>query len=202
LGEGIQANLFVTGTDWEYGINLDWVGLVIEAVTGQTLGEYMKQYIFDPLGMHSSTFVTSEEQNARHAFMHQRGPDKHLSETDPKIAYGEKVEVHLGGVGLHSTPADYSAVLHALLNEGVGRNGAQILKKDSVDVLFKDQTTPMGIALEKTLVSVVPEVATTAPLVPGVPKAGTFGGLMLGADLPSGRSAGSVWWAGVTNCFW
>lgn len=178
------------------------MGLVIEAVAGQALGVYMKQHIFDPLEMNCSTFITSEEQNARHAFMHQRAPDKHLFETDPKIAHGEKVEVHLGGAGLHSTAADYTAVLHALLNEGIGRNGAQILKKESVDILFQDQTTPMGISMERTLVSAVPEVASTSPLAPGIPKAFTFGGLMLDVNLPSGRSAGSVSWAGATNCFW
>jgi len=190
------------GTNWEYSTSLDWTGLVIEAVTGQTLGAYMKQHIFDPLGMQSSTFVTNAEQNARHAFIHQRAPDKHLSEINLKVAYGEKVEVHLGGAGLHSTPADYTAVLLALLNEGAGGTGAQILKKESVDILFQDQTTPMGISLEKTLITAIPELTNTVPLVPGVPKAWTFGGLKLDVNLPSGRSTGSVWWAGIANCFW
>jgi methyl acetate hydrolase len=85
------------GTAWEYGMSIDWVGLVIEKVTGQKLGAYMQQHIFDPLGMHSTTFSLNEEHGTRRARMHLRAPDQHLSEIDPKNVYGDKVDFHLGG---------------------------------------------------------------------------------------------------------
>jgi hypothetical protein len=85
------------GTGWEYGTSLDWVGLVIEKVSGLTLGAYMQQHIFDPLGINSTTFAPSEEHAARRAQIHFRASNKQLSEIDAKTVFGETVVVHLGG---------------------------------------------------------------------------------------------------------
>jgi CubicO group peptidase (beta-lactamase class C family) len=73
------------------------MGQIIEKVTGQTLGAYMQQHIFDPLGIHSTTFELNAEQAARHTHIHMRASDKHLIETDPVNVYGGKVEIHTGG---------------------------------------------------------------------------------------------------------
>jgi CubicO group peptidase (beta-lactamase class C family) len=51
--------LFDPGERWEYGINLDWVGKIVEAVSGQRLGDYLQHNIFAPLGMHSTSFQLS-----------------------------------------------------------------------------------------------------------------------------------------------
>jgi methyl acetate hydrolase len=51
--------LFDPGERWEYGINIDWVGKVVEAVSGQRLGDYLQHNLFAPLGMHSTSFKIS-----------------------------------------------------------------------------------------------------------------------------------------------
>ena len=50
------------GTAREYGSSTDWLGLVIEKLSGQRLGNYLKQHVYGPLGMHDSTFAPSDEQ--------------------------------------------------------------------------------------------------------------------------------------------
>ena len=57
---------FDPGDKWEYGINIDWVGRLVEAVSGQTLDVYFRDKIFAP-GMKDSGYVTSDEQRARQA---------------------------------------------------------------------------------------------------------------------------------------
>jgi methyl acetate hydrolase len=53
------------GTQREYGVNTDWLGLVVEALSAQTLDVYLAEHVYDPLGMSDSTFSPSDEQRAR-----------------------------------------------------------------------------------------------------------------------------------------
>jgi len=189
---------FEPGTCWEYGMGMDWLGLVIEKVTGQTLDAYMKEHISTPLGIHA-TFLTDTAQD--HAHLHLRTPDNNLSEIDPMIAQGDKIEMHAGGVGLHSSVVGHTTVLLALLNEGEV-NGKHILKKESVDLLFAEQSTPIEKAMQNPKETTSPEISNNVAVPPGIPVVWTFGGMKFNCDLPTGRSSGSVWWSGVTNCFW
>src|SRR5919198_4798160 len=67
--------LFDPGERWEYGINIDWVGKMVEAVSGQRLDRYFQENIFGPLGMKDTSFKLSPSQRARLASVHQRGAD-------------------------------------------------------------------------------------------------------------------------------
>ena len=60
-------------TIWEYGINIDYAGMVVEALSGLTLGEYCKKNIFEPLGLKNITFFPSAEQKKNIMTMYQRG---------------------------------------------------------------------------------------------------------------------------------
>eukprot|EP00026_Physarum_polycephalum_P009033 Phypoly_transcript_09143.p1 GENE.Phypoly_transcript_09143~~Phypoly_transcript_09143.p1 ORF type:complete len:403 (+),score=70.33 Phypoly_transcript_09143:95-1303(+) len=194
---------FEPGTDWQYSVSLDWVGIIVENVTGQSLGAYMEKHIFEPLGIKSTAFSLSDEQVARHSHVHLRLPEKNLTEIDSSMVYVPKVDNHNGGGGSHSTASDYAAVLRAILNEGegpTGPNGPRILKKETVDLLFADQTTAAGITI-KQLNTNVPIATNDVPFPPG-PKYFAFGGLVFGFDLPTGRPAGSLFWTGLPNCFW
>src|SRR5215471_6511685 len=67
--------LFDPGERWFYGINIDWAGKMVEAVTGQKLGQYMHRNLFEPLGMASTAFKISDDMRKRLAKIHHRGPD-------------------------------------------------------------------------------------------------------------------------------
>jgi methyl acetate hydrolase len=69
---------FDPGERWEYGINIDWAGRMVETVSGQDLDAYMREHIFIPLGMHDTGFMPDSEQTARTAQVHARNPDGSL----------------------------------------------------------------------------------------------------------------------------
>jgi len=70
--------VFDPGARWEYGINLDWVGLIVQSVSGQTLDAYVAEHITKPLGMKDTSFAPTPEQRARQTSVHQRMPDGSL----------------------------------------------------------------------------------------------------------------------------
>jgi methyl acetate hydrolase len=67
------------GTRWEYGINIDWVGRIVEAVSGENLNDYLRAHVFDPLGMRDSGFLLRPDQDARRVPTHARGADGSLT---------------------------------------------------------------------------------------------------------------------------
>src|ERR1700729_673904 len=70
-----QPLLADPGDAWEYGISIDWVGQLIEKVSGQSLRDYLRKNLFDPLGMDHTDFIQTAEQKARRATVHQKHPD-------------------------------------------------------------------------------------------------------------------------------
>jgi len=67
------------GTRWEYGINIDFVGKAVEAVSGVTLDRYLRDNLFAPLGMDDTGFKLGASQRARLVGMHARGEDGALA---------------------------------------------------------------------------------------------------------------------------
>ena len=67
--------VFDPGDKWEYGVNTDWVGRLVEEMSGQPLDVYFRERIFGPLRMRDSGYRTSDEQRSRQARVHQRQPD-------------------------------------------------------------------------------------------------------------------------------
>ncbi|HEV8681047.1 MAG TPA: serine hydrolase domain-containing protein, partial [Stellaceae bacterium] len=95
---------FDPGARWEYGINIDWVGRIVEAISGQKLDAYLRERVFAPLGMADTMFVPSAEQRVRQASVHQRAGDGSLvPQPLPPLA---TPEFYAGGGGLCSTAGD------------------------------------------------------------------------------------------------
>jgi CubicO group peptidase (beta-lactamase class C family) len=70
---------FDPGERWEYGINIDWAGRIVEQLSGRNLDEYFRERIFAPLGMVDTGFLPTPEQQARRASVHQRQADGSLA---------------------------------------------------------------------------------------------------------------------------
>jgi CubicO group peptidase (beta-lactamase class C family) len=92
------------GEKWEYGVGVDFAGKAVEGVTSQKLGRYMKENIFDPLGMKDTAFKIGDEQRKRLAKIHSRTPEG-LVATDTEIP--QEPEFEMGGGGLYGTVGDY-----------------------------------------------------------------------------------------------
>src|SRR5438132_3130875 len=96
--------VFDPGDRWEYGINIDWVGRAIEAVSGQPLSVYFRDKIFTPLGMTDTEYAISSDQQSRLVQRHQRKGDGSLEAMPPERP--PQREFWSGGGGLYSTGRD------------------------------------------------------------------------------------------------
>ena len=124
--------LFDPGDRWDYGIGIDWAGKMVEAVSGQGLGEYMKENLFDPLGMDDTGFRITPAMQERIAIVHGRGDDGDWIPME--FAIDQDPEFETGGVGLYSTVEDYLKFIRMILNKGAA-NGHRLLKPETVEAM-------------------------------------------------------------------
>src|SRR6516164_682932 len=87
--------VFDPGEQWEYGINIDWIGKAVERVSGQKLGDYFAEHLFGPIGMRDTGFKLTPERRARLVGMHARGQDGTLAPMDFELT--QEPEFEMGG---------------------------------------------------------------------------------------------------------
>src|SRR4051794_33676635 len=138
--------VFDPGERWEYGINIDWVGRAIEAVTGQQLAVYFRQNILKPLGMADTDYAISPAQQQRLVRVHQRKSDGALEPITPPDPPWR--EFWSGGGGLYSTARDYIIFLQALMNQGRFRGG-QLLQLKTVALVNQKQNCKIAAGVLK-----------------------------------------------------
>lgn len=152
--------LFEPGERWEYGIGIDWVGKIIEAVTGQRLGIYLHDHVLGPLGMGDTAFRISSGMRARLATVHQRGDDGVLTPTQFEIP--QEPEFEMGGGGLYSTATDYLKFIRMILNEGSGQDG-RVLKAETIDLMSRNHMGDLSVHLLKTADRPSPTTPSSSP---------------------------------------
>jgi CubicO group peptidase (beta-lactamase class C family) len=184
------------GERWEYGVNTAWLGLVVEAVSGQPLEAYLAEHVFGPLGMTDATFAPSETQRGRLMQVHQRTADGGLAHSEFEMP--AEPELAFGGEGAYATAGDYMRFLRAILRGGE-LDGARILRPETVDLMFTDHLE--GAPLPELMKSAIPELTNDVPSLPC--KQGWGLGLHLVLeDLPGMRRAGTGDWAGLFNSYY
>jgi methyl acetate hydrolase len=184
------------GTLWEYGVNTDWLGLVVEAVSGQTLDVYLAEHLFGPLGMADTTFSPSVEQRARLMPIKARTPGDDLVALDLDLPLDP--EWAAAGHGSYATVTDYGYFIRAMLNDGE-LDGARILNAETVELAFSDQIE--GIPMPEVMKSADHTLSNDVPALP-VPQSWGLGFHLVSVDLPAMRSAGTGDWAGIFNCYY
>jgi methyl acetate hydrolase len=189
--------LFDPGTRWQYGISTDWIGQVVEAVSGQGLDAYLAEHVFGPLGMVDTTFSPGVEQRSRLMPVHARTGDGALVLSGFELPAAP--EIWLAGTGSYGTARDYGRFLSALLGEG-SLGGVRVLRPEAVELAFTDHLG--GIALPEVMRSVVPELLPDIPSLP-VRQGWGLGFHLVQEDLEGMRRAGTGDWAGLFNTyFW
>jgi len=191
-----QPLLFDPGDRWEYGINIDWVGRTIEAVSGQPLEVYFREKIFAPLGMSDTDYAISAAQQTRLVGAHQRKPDGSL-EPIP-VADPPWREFWSGGGGLYSTGRDYLVFLQMLMHQGAF-NGVRLLRPETVALMGQNQIGDINAGVAKTA---MPLRSNDFDFFPGIPCKWGLGYMINTEPGPNGRSAGSVTWAGIYNTYY
>jgi methyl acetate hydrolase len=183
------------GQRFEYSMATDWVGSVVENVSGMSLDQYFQANIFDPLGMKEITVKMTDEQRARSVPVHARTPDGGFAVTE--FDWNQEPEFWAGGHCLYSTPDDYQRFQRMLLGRGE-LDGTRILQADSVDQMFSNQIGDLDV---EPLPEVHPELSAAVDVGPGM-KWG-LGLLINPQPVPDMRAAGSGAWAGLFNThFW
>jgi methyl acetate hydrolase len=189
---------FDPGDQWEYGINIDWAGHLVEVLSGQSLDAYFRDKIFAPLGMKDSGFVVSAEQRSRQARVHARQADGVLAPQPWESAPVANPEFWSGGGPLYSTARDYLTFLQMLLNGG-SWNGARLLKSDTVAEMNKNHTGNIPAGIMKTQ---NPGLSNDVDLFPGAEIRWGLGYMLNMESGPNGRSAGTVSWGGIYNTYY
>jgi methyl acetate hydrolase len=189
--------LFDPGDKWDYGINIDWVGKMVEAMSGQKLDRYFQDNIFGPLGMKDTSFKLSAAQRGRLSAVHQRGADGTLAPIEFELP--QDPEFLMGGGGLYGTAGDYLTFCRMIMSDGQW-SGAQVLRKDTVALMAQNHIGGLEIGV---LESAIPPLSNDVELFPGMGKKWGLSFLINTQALPTGRSANSLAWAGLANTyFW
>ncbi len=176
------------GESWDYGHSTDVVGRVVEIVSGQTLGAFLSERIFKPLGMSDTAFFVSAEKSERLAEPFPADPDG-----GPPVALVEAraaPRFESGGGGLFSTIDDYARFAQMLYQGGIF-GGARILGRKTLEWMTSDHLGPNV------------RIGTPSLLQPGH----TFGlGFAVRREAGMGQTPGTpgeFFWGGVAGTyFW
>jgi len=194
--DSLKAPLvFDPGERWEYGIGIDWVGRIVEIVSGLTLADYLERHLFQPLGMRDTAFVLREDMRSRLVQAAARAADGTLGVID--FEFPSDGDFHMGGGGLYSTGPDYLRYTRMVLGGGA-LEGVRVLAPETVALMGRNA---IGDIVVPPFESDNPAMALSAELFPGQIARWGLSFVINTEDIPGCRAANSLAWAGVHNTF-
>lgn len=131
------------GAQWEYGFGLDVLGLVVEKITGQSLGQYLEAQVFKPLGMADTAFHVGPGRVSRYAKALPADPDTGQPQGVHDLSRPTTFEC--GGGCATSTAIDYLKFATMLLNRGA-RGHVRVLSRKTVEYMTSNQLS-LGLRL-------------------------------------------------------
>lgn len=138
------------GERFTYGLNIDVLGYLVEIWSGESLDDYLRKHIFEPLGMDDTYFYLPENKHSRLVKVNTEGPDgKVKSMPQDMVNYPLlKGTYFSGGAGLSSTVYDYAIFLQMLLNNGE-YNGKKLLSRKTVELITSNQIGDLSLGYDK-----------------------------------------------------
>ena len=188
--------MFDPGERWQYGPSIDWVGRIVESISGEPLDAYFRKHILDPLGMNDTAVVISPQQRLREASVHRRGPNGSLA-PQPLERQSER-QSFSGGGGIYSSGPDYLTLIRMLL-QGGALDGVRILRPDTVALMGQNQIGKIEAGVLKTT---TPALSNDVDFFPGISLKWGLGHMINMQPIPDGRSAGSMTWGGLLNTYY
>jgi CubicO group peptidase (beta-lactamase class C family) len=201
-GEKYQAGplLFEPGTEWIYGSGVDWLGKLIEKLSGKNLEEYFRERIFTPLGMPDTFYNLPEAKQARLVTIHRRQDgraDAPLTEQPNQPR--QPATTFNGGGGLISTANDYMRFERMILNGGT-LDGARILSTETVALMRENHIGEVGVPAVKTA---QPNLSMDFTFIDDGKDKWGLGFLRTSSQVAGKRAPGSLSWGGIDNTyFW
>ena len=125
---------FQPGSQWRYSLlaGMETLGRIVEIASGQTFDQFLKQRLFDPLGMKDTSFVVPSEKLSRVVTLYNRRPEGLERTGTPE--WLNTTTLFSGGGGLYSTAEDYIQFGEMLVNGGTW-NGVRILSPRTIDLM-------------------------------------------------------------------
>ena len=133
---------FTPGDRYQYSLCLDVMGAVIEVISGQTLAEYMKAHVFEPLEMAHTSF---DAHDPAIADLYASDRDGTITKREPDTSFLPSERCFSGGGGVVSTVDDYARFAAALANGGVGENGARILGEEALTMMRTEHFSSVAV---------------------------------------------------------
>lgn len=188
---------FDPGTAWEYGVATDFLGKIIEKLSGMRLEEYFKTQIFDRVGMEWTSFVMGPRQLDREAPV--RGKVKRGEFDVLPFQISQTPEMYMAGAGLYGTAGDYFKFLRMLLNKGDAPHG-RVLQPETIELMFRNHIGDIKLPVLST---VIPTVSVDLDLDQPQGSKWSLCARTNLVDMPGRRRAGSQFWGGLASSyFW
>lgn len=195
--EGINTPLkFAPGEGWYYGAATDWAGVLLEEITGETLGTYTQRNILEPLGIKDTGFWPEKlPQTADRTAVctYREGETLKPGPLPPP----RKHMLESAGAGLYSTANDYAAFFQGLL-------GAKLVREETT---LREMFSPqLNEAQAGILEMIAYNIGGQDAFSPEYPKGARLnhgiGGVLNVEDVPGKRRKGSLMWSGMCNSRW
>jgi len=137
---------FDPGTDFQYSFSHDVLGAVIEAVSGQRFSAYLKEHIWEPLGIRNMAMRINNELKKNLCALYFYDPQTYslTEKSQEELKERFNPEFESGGGGLIGTVEDYIRFADALACGGRGQNGAHILNPETIQLWSANQLCPKG----------------------------------------------------------
>lgn len=183
---------FDPGERWSYGLGVDWLGQVVEKVSGQRIDAFCAEQIFAPLGMADTAFECEGPLRQRLVGAQAATPEgwKVIAAAPPPHP-----EVYGMGVCLYGAAPDYLRFLRMVLSGGA-LDGVRVLRPDTLRLMTENQIGALDIApMRSTALWRTGDV----DLFPGAVLKHTIGFVQTTTDVRGRRRAGSLGWAGILN---
>ena len=188
---------YTPGQSWMYSYATDVCGYLVEVLSGKRFDRYLQDHIFDPLGMHDTSFAIAADKVERFAACYERDANKQLRLVDDPLhsAYAQTPSFFAGGSGLVSTTADYFR-FSEMLRRGGELDGARIIGSRTLKLMTMNHL-PGGKDLTGLALGAFSETAYE----------GTGFGLGFATTLDEvtsgGFGAGDYFWGGLASTiFW
>ncbi len=131
--------LYQPGTVWDYSLSTDVLGLVVEAIAGQSLGAFLQERLWGPLGMVDTSFAIPDNKKGRYALAFPNDPLTNRPQT--VLHAGKPAKFDCGGACAASTAIDYLRFAQMLVNGGT-LDGKRIVSRAMLEMMTSDQLGP------------------------------------------------------------
>ena len=126
------------GTHYSYSLSHDVLAGVVEVITGKRFRDYMRENVFEPLGIRRMYYQVPEAEKSHLSAQYAKNWDTGEIAPDSSMAYRLTKNYDSGGAGLVTSVDEYSKFTEAMANGGVGATGNRILKPESIALMSRN----------------------------------------------------------------